>query len=84
MVGKGKPTYPPAAREAGQEGIVYIRLRISAEGEVLDAWIHKSSGYRLLDRAALSWARQQQYHPARQGNDPVEAEDTLPVKFYLY
>lgn len=84
LVGKGKPTYPPAAREAGQEGIVYVRLRISADGEVLDAWIFKSSGHRLLDRAALSWAREQQYRPARQGNDAVEAEVTHPVKFYLY
>lgn len=82
--GTRPPRYPPEAREAGLEGTPVIWLHISAEGAVLEARVHKSCGYRILDKAALNWARAQHYLPARRGGAPVEAEVTKPVRFYLY
>jgi periplasmic protein TonB len=82
--GGAPPVYPQAAREAGIEGTVVIWLRISAEGAVLEAKVHKSSGYKILDDTALHWAEKQRFIPAKVGGTPVEAEATKPVKFYLY
>jgi protein TonB len=76
--------YPRAARDAGIEGTVVIWLRISAEGEVLESKVQKSSGHQILDDEALRWAREQRFFPARSGDKPVEAEATKPVRFYLY
>jgi TonB family protein len=78
------PVYPQAAREAGIEGTVVIWLRVSAEGAVLEAKVHKSSGHKILDDTALHWAEKQRFIPAKVGGTPVEAEATKPVKFYLY
>jgi protein TonB len=78
------PTYPQAAREAGIEGTVFIRLRVSTEGELLEAKIERSSGHPILDDAALRWARTQKFIPARIGKTPVESEVIKPVRFFLY
>jgi protein TonB len=82
--GARPPRYPPEAREAELEGTPVIWLRISADGEVLDARVQQSCGYKILDDAALDWACSQRYTPARQDGVPVEAEVTKPVRFYLY
>src|SRR5205823_11587984 len=69
--------------EAGLEGIVVIWLRISAEGAVLDAKVHRSSGHRVLDNAALRHARGLRFIPASQGGVAVEAEETQRYTFRL-
>jgi TonB family protein len=47
------PTYPWVCRKRGQEGIVTIFTRTNNEGKVIDAKVQRSSGYDLLDEAAL-------------------------------
>lgn len=46
-------TYPDAAKKEKQEGTVSIGFKFARDGTVLDAWIEKSSGFPLLDDAAL-------------------------------
>jgi protein TonB len=79
-----KPAYPEAARLRGIEGAPVIWLHISADGKVVGARIHKSSGHTILDEAALRWARTRRFVPAYQGNTPVEAEVTKEVRFSLF
>lgn len=50
---KPLPTYPWICRKRGQEGVVAIFIRTNNEGKVIDSKVHKSSGYDLLDEAAL-------------------------------
>lgn len=45
--------YPDKAIKDRQEGVVTIGFKFARDGKVLDAWIEKSSGYALLDKAAL-------------------------------
>jgi TonB family protein len=78
------PVYPQAAREAGIEGTVVILFRVSVEGEVLEAKVHKSSRYKILDDAALRWAQKQRFIPATVNGVPVEREATREIEFYLY
>ncbi|MFW5769195.1 MAG: energy transducer TonB [Spirochaetota bacterium] len=47
------PDYPELARRWGWEGIVVVRIQIGPEGNVREAELLRSSGYDLLDRAAL-------------------------------
>lgn len=46
--------YPPEAKKRKQQGTVVLAFSIDRAGEVLAARIHTSSGYPLLDRAALA------------------------------
>jgi periplasmic protein TonB len=78
-----RPSYPAEARELGIEGIAQIWIRVSPEGTVLEARVHKSSGYKILDDAALKWVRSDKYFPARLDNTPVEGADIQEVRFYL-
>lgn len=45
--------YPRAARRAGLQGTVHVRFVIDPEGRIADAAVERSSGARVLDRAAL-------------------------------
>ena len=50
-------TYPPAARDAGIEGSSGIRMTITRDGQLEKVEIVDSSGYEILDRAALQSVR---------------------------
>lgn len=55
--------YPKAAREAGWQGCSRLGLLIASDGTLLDAKIAKSSGYKILDDAALDVAKKQSPFP---------------------
>lgn len=81
---EARPAYPEAARLAGIEGRPVYRLRISAEGAVLEVKLAKSCGHKILDDAGLRWLQNRRFKPARVGDTPVEAETPWAVDFYLY
>lgn len=69
--------YPPAAVAQGQEGEVLLLLLLDERGRVVSSEIFRSSGYELLDRAALDAARLVGVLP---GNP---RQTLLPVAFRL-
>lgn len=44
--------YPPLARERGLEGVAHVRFAIERSGRPVGVDVARSSGHRLLDRAA--------------------------------
>ncbi len=46
-------TYPAIARRKGWQGIVKLELHIEADGSITDLQLAESSGYSILDRAAM-------------------------------
>ncbi len=46
-------TYPLLARKRGWQGEVLLAFRLEADGRIVDARVARSSGYGVLDRAAL-------------------------------
>lgn len=66
------PTYPEFARSKGWEGKVEITVTTDQEGRVIEAQIEKSSGYRILDQAALDATKQWELAPRQKTKIPVE------------
>lgn len=78
-----KPAYPPAARRDGQEGKVLLLVEVVSNGRVGKVKIEKSSGYKLLDDAAVEAVRKWRFTPARKGKTPVTAWARVPIEFSL-
>ena len=77
------PAYPLAARRRGIEGTVLIRSEVSASGECLRAELKKTSGFDLLDQAALEAVKKWRFVPARRGSQAVVAWVEVPITFKL-
>ncbi len=81
--GNPPPDYPAEARRKHQEGTVILRVIIEPDGRVAGATVARSSGFELLDRAALDAARVWRFLPARDGDAAVRCTADLPVEFVL-
>lgn len=77
------PTYPPTARQAGQQGLVLLWVAINERGSVADLRLQRSSGFPELDAAALSAVRAWRFRPAVRSEVPVPAAIRVPVRFQL-
>lgn len=77
------PKYPLVAREKGYEGTVYLRVLVRVDGRVERLTVDRSSGYEILDRAAIDSVKEWAFFPAKKGGKSVESWVLLPVKFAL-
>jgi protein TonB len=77
------PTYPALARRLHLEGRVVLRVRVGTQGAALETRVDSSSGYDILDQAALAAVREWRFVPARQGGAAIEAWVQVPVAFRL-
>lgn len=75
--------YPPLAKQRGWEGSVTLQASIGAGGRVKQVELQQSSGYPVLDRAALRHIRKSRFHPALKDGQPVEMTVRVPVVFEL-
>jgi len=81
LVSITNPVYPELAREAGVEGTVHVKVLVSEEGFVLEAFVLE--GLPLLDEAALEAARSALFRPAQQSGQPVRTWVVMPIEFSL-
>lgn len=77
------PVYPALARRRDQEGEVLLRLDLDARGQITEARVQVSSGFPLLDQAALSAGRGWQLLPALVDGVAVASYVRIPVQFRL-
>jgi len=82
VVHRVPPQYPPAALSAGIQGLVKLRVRVDDQGRVVEADVAQSSGYLLLDRAALDVIYEWQF-TSPDGIRGVAAEFVTPIEFRL-
>ena len=78
-----RPHYPESARREGREGRVLLRVLIDDQGRTKSVEINTSSGNSVLDRAAAEAIQRWRFHPARYGDQPVEAWLRIPIEFRL-
>ncbi len=73
------PDYPARARRRGWQGTVDVEVRVAGDGAVEEARIGRSSGFPVLDDAAVVVARRSRFHVA--GRTPVSGQ--LRYRFLL-
>ncbi|GAB0056635.1 hypothetical protein SIID45300_00943 [Candidatus Magnetaquicoccaceae bacterium FCR-1] len=83
LAGNPRPDYPRSARRLGQEGLVLVRVEVGADGRAEQVALHQSSGFDLLDRAALEAVARWRFVAARRAGVPVAATVTVPIRFML-
>lgn len=78
-----QPRYPELARKRGQEGTVEIRCHVDESGRVTDVAVSKSSGFRLLDDAALNTLSKWRFRPGLRNGVNAGGTVVVPVQFKL-
>jgi protein TonB len=77
------PIYPETARRAGWEGRVTVRVEVSADGLPMSVALQKSSGYGVLDQAALRAVKTWRFQPRTIGGVAMAGTVDVPVNFTL-
>lgn len=77
------PPYPKSAKRRRLEGVVELKVLVSAEGKVLDLSIFKSCGHSALDRSALQTVRNWRFLPAKRNGTAVNSDVIVPIRFQL-
>lgn len=77
------PVYPHLARERGWEGVVMLKVLVEKNGKPSQVLVEKSSGYKILDQAALKSVRNWEFLPARLGHLSFSSWVRVPVRFVL-
>jgi protein TonB len=65
------------------EGTVVLEALVNGRGRVDDLNVHASSGYNLLDDAALRAVRNWLFDPGKKGGMPMSMTVLVPVRFAL-
>ena len=77
------PVYTPLARRMGEQGRVFLRVLVAADGVAQQVELKTSSGSPRLDHAALDTVKRWRFVPARQDDQPVSAWVLVPISFAL-
>jgi protein TonB len=77
------PDYPIVSKRRHEEGSVQVNVTVSSDGRPLHVSLLKSSGYSLLDQAAIEAVRTWVFEPARASGIAVTSEVVVPVRFSL-
>jgi protein TonB len=78
-----QPHYPTVARQNGWQGRTILRVEIRSDGHVGTVEILHSSGYAMLDNAAVEAVRAGEFMPAHAGGKPVSSSVEVPIRFQL-
>lgn len=77
------PNYPSTARRRGYQGTVTLEVMVTESGSVQKINIFKSSGYTVLDKAAIKAVKNWGFSPATRFGNPMAMWVKIPVQFVL-
>ncbi len=75
--------YPAEAIKQNAIGKVSIRAQIDMYGKINKIEVIASSGYKVLDEAAIKWFRELSFKPASDGTSPVNSIVSQTISFDL-
>ena len=78
-----RPDYPADARRNHQEGVVLLSVEVGADGQPKEVALKRTSGFALLDQAAIQAVRRWAFEPAVAAGFPVASRVDVPVRFSL-
>jgi TonB family protein len=81
VVSKEELVYPVEAVKNEIEGSVLIKLFVTKKGEVNTVTIDSTSGYSILDSAAVSYAKRMKFLPAESNGNPRDIWLTMVFRF---
>ena len=76
-------SYPAIARRKGWQGVVRLELHIEPDGQISDLQIDQTSGYAVLDKAALQSLQLARIPEAAQWLDGETVDIIVPVEYRL-
>lgn len=77
------PVYPAAAKNKGHQGLVQILVDVNSDGSVNQVALKKSSGFLLLDDAAIRAVKHWQFMPASRNGIQIASQVEVPIRFQL-
>lgn len=77
------PSYPRRALRLGQEGTVLLQALVGSDGATRHVEVLESSGFPLLDGAAVKAVRRWHFLPGSRGGQTVATAVQVPVRFTL-
>ena len=78
-----RPPYPMAARRMGWSGKVILDVEVTAAGACGAVRVFSSSGYAMLDDAALSSVKTWRFVPAKRAGQAVAQWVKVPINFSI-
>lgn len=75
--------YPVGARDAGEQGVVFLHFLMDRDGRVVNAWLETTSGVAEIDREAIAAVIRAQPLPSLPAGWPAQLDISLPVSFKL-
>ena len=76
-------TYPAIARRKGWQGVVKLELHIEADGSITHLQVDKTSGYSILDKAAMQCLQLASIPGAAQWLQGHAIDIVVPVEYRL-
>ena len=78
-----QPKYPRKARRMGCEGIVILKILVGENGRVSNFEIFESSGYPILDKAAVSAVKMWLFEPGTKNGEKIKMWVKVLIRFKL-
>jgi len=75
--------YPKTAQQNNYMGKTAVHVLVSKNGTVLGTEIYQSSGYSVLDSAAMDYCERITFNPATVNGIPVNSKTVFSIKFSL-
>ncbi len=77
------PSYPPAAQLRRLQGRVVLKVHVLASGQPDSVDVAQSSGYDILDQAAIKAVTGWVFDPAKRGVKAIDGWVNVPINFKL-
>jgi len=77
------PRYPIRAFREQAQGTVIVRAQVLPTGESGTIKLQESSGFEVLDEAAIKAIEQWRFKPATEAGEPIEQWVSIPITFRL-
>lgn len=78
-----KPSYPSSAKRLNQQGLTRLRVLVGGDGRVQQIAVESSSGFAVLDNAAMSAVRDWKFAPYRRGDTAIASWVIVPFNWKL-
>lgn len=79
----GEQYYPSESRRLGEQGTCLVKITVTAEGEIHDVTLTKSTGYPRLDQACIDGFKDAHMLPAIRDGKAVTLTKEIPINWTL-